>query len=315
MQLSVQSLDETVGSQHSSNLCYILFCCLLMTLLLPDAFIRPVTAGAAAGGTGSLTFELALVHGIKCTLVDPRALKLNKHHHRQLQQAQRTAAVSTLTLQHLQQGDLTAAHEVQHAEQDCKQEQEQEQQGVECVTAQQQQPSEHDGMFGQLDQHVIRGAGTVQQQNLQDGSLPGSGPLGGASNQQPGSGQLQFPTGCCSDPLKLQQVQAWFGPELWSTPGWQQLYSNCSLVVGLHPDQATEFIVDYAVQQQLPFAVVPCCVFPRMFPHRRVQHADGGDAVPVVSYDQLVEYLLQRGGEAHRQVLHFEGANIVIARF
>jgi hypothetical protein len=287
-------------------------------MLLRDAvaFVPVAVAVAAAGGTGSLTFELAFVHGIKCTLVDPRALKLNKHQHRQLQQAQRTAAISTLTLQQLQKGDLTAAHEVQHAEQDCNQEQEQDRQGVQPVTAQQQQQlSEHDGMFGKLDQHVIRGARTVQQQRLQDGSLPGSGPLGEDSNQQPGSGQLQFPTVCCSDPLKLQQVQAWFGPELWSMPGWQQLYSNCSLVVGLHPDQATEFILDYAVQQQLPFAAVPCCVFPRTFPHRRVQPAAGGDVVPVVSYDQLVEYLLQRGsGAAQRHVLGFEGANIVVAR-
>lgn len=45
----------------------------------------------------------------------------------------------------------------------------------------------------------------------------------------------------------------------------------CSLVLGLHPDQATDSIVDFAMQYGKPFAVVPCCVFPRyasgMFPY------------------------------------------------
>ncbi|MEQ7125165.1 hypothetical protein ABN034_11650 [Actinopolymorpha sp. B11F2] len=35
-----------------------------------------------------------------------------------------------------------------------------------------------------------------------------------------------------------------------------------SLVVGLHPDQATEPAVRAAVAYDLDFAVVPCCVFP-----------------------------------------------------
>jgi hypothetical protein len=112
--------------------------------------------------------------------------------------------------------------------------------------------------------------------------------------------------------LHLQQVQAWFGPDLWGTPGWQRLFSDCSLVVGLHPDQATEPILDFAVQQRLPFAIMPCCVFPRLFPDRRLQQPDGS-LVPVSSYEQLVAYLLQRGG-AQRSVLDFEGANTVVYR-
>ena len=37
-------------------------------------------------------------------------------------------------------------------------------------------------------------------------------------------------------------------------------------VVGLHPDEATEAIVDCALAHGKPFAVVPCCVFPRYPP-------------------------------------------------
>ena len=45
---------------------------------------------------------------------------------------------------------------------------------------------------------------------------------------------------------------------------------ECRCIVGLHPDEATETIVDVALQHNLPFAVVPCCVFPSLFPTRQV---------------------------------------------
>ena len=44
------------------------------------------------------------------------------------------------------------------------------------------------------------------------------------------------------------------------------VYCVCSLflsVVGLHPDEATEAIVDWALANGRSFAVVPCCVFAR----------------------------------------------------
>ena len=47
--------------------------------------------------------------------------------------------------------------------------------------------------------------------------------------------------------------------------------------------QATDSIVDFAVKTGKPFAVVPCCVFPRLFRHRRLPCAaavvtrDAGD--------------------------------------
>lgn len=41
-------------------------------------------------------------------------------------------------------------------------------------------------------------------------------------------------------------------------------------VIGLHPDQATEPIVDFALKNNKPFAVVPCCVFPNQYPNRRI---------------------------------------------
>jgi hypothetical protein len=114
-------------------------------------------------------------------------------------------------------------------------------------------------------------------------------------------------------------VQGWFGPALWRSSGWQQLIgssssssSGFSLVIGLHPDEATEPIVDYALEAGLPFAVMPCCVFPRLFPERRLDNG-GGKLVPVQGYAQLVQYLMQKGG-ASQEVLGIVGANVVVFR-
>lgn len=77
---------------------------------------------------------------------------------------------------------------------------------------------------------------------------------------------------------------------------------------------------DYALEEGLPFAIVPCCVFPRLFPHRRLllrggggDGGSGGEGVPVQSYPQLVEYLAAKG-QAQQAVLGFEGANRVVFR-
>jgi hypothetical protein len=50
---------------------------------------------------------------------------------------------------------------------------------------------------------------------------------------------------------------------------------TCSAVVGLHSDHATEWIVDFALKFRIPFAVVPCCVCPTLFPERRTSTPAG----------------------------------------
>ena len=43
------------------------------------------------------------------------------------------------------------------------------------------------------------------------------------------------------------------------------------VIIGMHPDQATESIVDMALKYHKPFAVIPCCVFAYENPHRRLK--------------------------------------------
>ncbi|CAE7857480.1 unnamed protein product, partial [Symbiodinium microadriaticum] len=71
-----------------------------------------------------------------------------------------------------------------------------------------------------------------------------------------------------------------FGPE---APGSQAaLLANASLVAGLHPDEATEAIVDLALDAGRRFAVVPCCVFAEKFPSREL-----APGVPVRTLNQF----------------------------
>jgi hypothetical protein len=52
------------------------------------------------------------------------------------------------------------------------------------------------------------------------------------------------------------------------------MYSQaCSVVIGMHPDQATGSIVEFAMENDKPFAVIPCCVFPRLFPYRFIRES------------------------------------------
>ncbi len=70
------------------------------------------------------------------------------------------------------------------------------------------------------------------------------------------------------------------------------------LIVGLHPDQATEPIVDAALRTGVPFAIVPCCVFASERP--RTLRTEGGRDMPVVAYGEFVEYLQQKATAAGR---------------
>ena len=108
---------------------------------------------------------------------------------------------------------------------------------------------------------------------------------------------------------------------------------------GMHPDQATESIIDAALLLNLPCAVVPCCVFPSLFPHRRVSqsaidayangtlgrgHASGAKAgdetvesntdasIPVVTYNEFLAYLLAKDARLQLHYLPIKGRNRVI---
>lgn len=89
------------------------------------------------------------------------------------------------------------------------------------------------------------------------------------------------------------------------------LLSHASVCVGLHPDQATEPIVELSSKFDIPFAVVPCCVFGREFPDRRLS-----DGSRVTSYQDFLKYLRERGAANGAKVLSYSlpliGKNTVL---
>jgi len=93
--------------------------------------------------------------------------------------------------------------------------------------------------------------------------------------------------------------------------GWDHVKGvllSSAIVVGMHPDQATEWIVEFAIQTGKPFAVVPCCTYHLEFPHRRLPNGS-----PIKKYEDLIQYLVAKHPEKIGvQTLPFEGKNRVV---
>ena len=62
------------------------------------------------------------------------------------------------------------------------------------------------------------------------------------------------------------------------------------LLVGMHPDAATDRIIAGAIRRQIPFAVVPCCAIPSVWPF------EGPD------YSAWVDHLTARAADAGYRV-------------
>ena len=85
-------------------------------------------------------------------------------------------------------------------------------------------------------------------------------------------------------------------------------WDHSSIVLGMHPDEATEDIVDFAIQYNKPFAVVPCCVFPSLFPNRKLK-----DGQLVRTLDQFITYLKAKHPDIQSTTLmDMPGCNVVI---
>ena len=91
----------------------------------------------------------------------------------------------------------------------------------------------------------------------------------------------------------------------------REALTNATLVLGMHPDQATDAAVTFACERGLPFAVVPCCVYAKEFSRRRLR-----DGTQVTTHEQLCAYLMEKtsasGAEVRMSTLDMRGKNVVI---
>ncbi|KAJ1494355.1 hypothetical protein T484DRAFT_1765727 [Baffinella frigidus] len=108
-----------------------------------------------------------------------------------------------------------------------------------------------------------------------------------------------------------RQITELFDEALWESGEHRETILSASALIGMHPDQATEPIVSLALSLGKPFAVVPCCVFPRESARRRqVGAGPAGDLV--VTYPEFVDYLQERHASMQRSCLAFQGRNVVL---
>jgi len=83
-----------------------------------------------------------------------------------------------------------------------------------------------------------------------------------------------------------------------------KLVRQSTMLVGLHPDECTEDILDAALLTNKPAAIIPCCVFASLFPERKLKNG-----TPVCSYDDFLSYLMEKDDRIKKFELPFEGKN------
>lgn len=83
--------------------------------------------------------------------------------------------------------------------------------------------------------------------------------------------------------------------------------ATIKLVVGLHPDEATESIMDLSLVAGLACCLVPCCVFSALSPHRRLKNG----CAPV-NYEDFCRFLCEKSDTILTSHLPFAGKNKVL---
>ncbi|ORZ04186.1 hypothetical protein BCR41DRAFT_363007 [Lobosporangium transversale] len=258
-----------------------------------------------AGGRGDLSWELQTRQGIKSTIVEPRRGKgMRKWQRKWLENFKANSIPSmspTSPLQQQQQQHITGAEST--------------------VTEKDVSGSK-----------VVRTKKEILEDENNDADE--KEPDGGKALENLGD---FIPTTLVYPPLQLTEpsrIQAMLNDEFLETH--QQLVTEASIMIGLHPDQATEPIVRVALKLGKPFAVIPCCVFGRDNPHRRLpeppidadtpslrtertKNEDEGQSDtyrrltrPVTSYDDFVAWLSMLHPNIETTWLNFEGMNRVL---
>ena len=195
---------------------------------------KPSTVLDIAGGKGNLSVELALQGHVQCTIIDPMIRRRQQHQQQQQQSPTHNTSSSSsssfLPKRQVKQLRKINAPHPYHVATYFNQ------------TTFMMMPSS--SSKGSSDTNIIQ-EGDDNDEEEDDKVL----------NQDNGSnnGGHDYRSGYyCYD------------------GGGETMIQNAKLCVGLHPDECTEDIVDVALRYNKSFAIVPCCVFADLYPHREV---------------------------------------------
>lgn len=96
------------------------------------------------------------------------------------------------------------------------------------------------------------------------------------------------------DRVKMEYKYGYFDS---NTPG------DFGLLLGIHPDEATDVIIAEASRRGIPFVIVPCCVKPTMTHYIGDYHG---------WLQHLTKFAQQRGFCVSKQELKMQGCNIAL---
>lgn len=235
-----------------------------------------------AGGSGQVAFELGLRRGVNTTTVDPRPLRLDPSQRRTLTYLQRRRAAlasaggsgEPLPSTEQMQKAAAAAAEAQMG-----------------AATGEKASAECSGGGEDWASHFPR----VEGSEGAAGGLEGSVSCWRVGTHGHGDGARS---------VRVKHLPVWFDESFEVRREWNE----ASVVVGMHPDQATEAIVDLALRHRKPFAVVPCCVFWRSNLGRT--NPEGGGTVK--SWEQFCDYLASKSQAIRRERLPMRGRNEVL---
>ena len=285
-----QSAEGTQVAEWRRRSAHSLF--IFPTLLDRSASHRPSTAGVVdvAGGKGHLAYLLATVYHIPTAVVDPRPLNLGRYqiqYQRRLQHMkQRQANSETPSTVAVPAGD--GCHLLTH---------------FRCYFPA-SVPVTH-------IPHEGTSASPLYSQPLTPPPAATdctAAPATASSSQQPTVHSFVDPS-----PASLPASHCA------SVPVLHSYLAAATLLVGLHADGATEAIVDFALQHNKPFAVVPCCVFCNDSGERILDEAaegtEGTESAGkrrVRSYEDFIAYLTAKDGRIRQHTLPFQGRNLCL---
>ena len=202
-----------------------------------------------AGGSGGLCWELAVTHGARCTVVDPQPLRFGPA---------KTGAL--IRRARSEEDEPQPPHCAKRAKLDAA--------GSASSTA---------SASASTAASASSASSPVSPVELTWLDSKARGKLDAAT--------LRGIATLLRTRLGVTQLPILFDATFVRRPQWHVAH----LITGLHPDQATDFIVDAALATGKPFAVVPCCVYPTLFAQRRLR---GGSEVR--SLEQLCRYLCEK---------------------
>jgi hypothetical protein len=295
-----------------------------------------------AGGKGELSFELGNLSDICSTVADPRPLEISRYrkklhygfyHNNQVLQAYNTRPNPGSFEQHVIPPhmrmffevslDLQPQHTHSSRDLDADDAQHTEPEGISASQSLPRLPSTlpnslHDAeLFMSESRRAISTAwtnkGLVHEDeededsgkavadshssgsNSKVGAPPAEPEGDGAFSETTTSGRASCVFDEAEDNIVLDYAEA------------VRIVSGCSVIVGMHPDQAAEHIVEFALRNGKPFAIVPCCVYHKQFPTRKLPNGD-----PVKKYGELIEYLMAKHEDIKALEMDFEGKNVLL---